>query len=436
MFNAAYRRRLSRDIDRWKSEGWVTETGAQAILDDIPPPSNLTRLPVLLGLLGAILLCFAAMSFVAANWQEIPRILRLVLLLAALWAAYGLAIILHTRHQGAFSEAALVASLGFFGACIMLIAQMYHIDRSPANGVLLWAVGSLATAYLARSWSSWVIYLVLIGVWSISVAVLGSQIIQWQFVLLFLAAVYLAFQMPSRFNVHLLTLTFLVGLFTNSVEIFDLLAWDNVKGLLVLLELFILLFAGIALLGHLNSGLKSTTNILQSFSLLILLGLLFILQFALEDKFVISMNWIVSIAGILVVAIIAVGIAVLWKELRVYDALFLGVTGAGAFLLSLIAAEGLSDFAELVLAWIMAFLIIAAAVWTAHWAQHKNLPVVVGLALMVFGAEVLTVYFKTLGGLINNSLFFLIGGLLFIGLAFILQRLHKRLRTTTVELGA
>ncbi|MGI9380500.1 MAG: DUF2157 domain-containing protein [Methyloligellaceae bacterium] len=436
MFNAAYRRRLSRDMKRWQREGWVSETGVRAILDDIPPPSGLTRLPVLLGMLGAILLCFAAMSFVAANWQEIPRVFRLLLLFTALWAAYGLAIFLQARNLTAFSEAALVAALGFFGACIMLIAQMYHIDRSPANGVLLWAVGSLMTAYLARSWSSWVIYLVLIGVWSVSVAVLGSQIFQWQFLPLFLAAVYLAMLMPSGYNVHLLTLTFLVALFANSIEIFNWLDWDNLKGLLVLLELFILLFAGFSLLGHLNIGLKPTTILLQAYALLILLGLLFILQFALEDKFTISMTWIVSVAGILIISMIAVGIAVAWKELRINDALFLGVIGAGTVLLSLIAAEGLSDFAKLVLAWIMAFLIIAAAVWTAHWAQHKNLPVLVALALMVFGAEALTVYFKTLGGLINNSLFFLIGGLLFIGLAFILQRMHKRLRTTTVGLGA
>ena len=33
----------------------------------------------------------------------------------------------------------------------MLIAQIYHIDAHFPNGVLLWSIGALVAAYLARS---------------------------------------------------------------------------------------------------------------------------------------------------------------------------------------------------------------------------------------------------------------------------------------------
>ena len=38
-----------------------------------------------------------------------------------------------------------------FGAAIALVGQMYHLGGDFAGGMLLWAVGALATAALTRS---------------------------------------------------------------------------------------------------------------------------------------------------------------------------------------------------------------------------------------------------------------------------------------------
>ena len=135
MRNTRYHRRLLKDLDQWIAKGWVKLDDAEQIKQSLPKSSSYARLPVILGFLGAILISFAAMSFVAANWQDIPRIVRLIMLIFVLWGAYGLALWLHKNNHPYFAEAAILCGVGLFGANIMLIAQMYHLDRSPANGV-------------------------------------------------------------------------------------------------------------------------------------------------------------------------------------------------------------------------------------------------------------------------------------------------------------
>ena len=99
------------------------------------------------------------MSFVGANWQEMPRILRLGLLFGALWASYALGLVLARRGMSGFSHAAILLGVSIFGASIMLISQMYHMEGSPPDAILLWAAGSLlagvALRPIRRSPSRW-----------------------------------------------------------------------------------------------------------------------------------------------------------------------------------------------------------------------------------------------------------------------------------------
>lgn len=49
------------------------------------------------------------------------------------------------------------------------------------------------------------------------------------------------------------------------------------------------------------------------------------------------------------------------------------------------------------------------------------------MALTAFGAEVLYIYAKTMGNLLDTSLFFLVGGVLLIVLAIGLEKLRRAL---------
>src|SRR5262245_34618593 len=99
-----YRSRVERDLVRWQSAGWVTDTGASAIRADLAAHKPALGAAGALAILGAVLFGFAVMSFVAANWSAMSKVARLLLLLAALWACYGGAAWLFARQLPVFAH--------------------------------------------------------------------------------------------------------------------------------------------------------------------------------------------------------------------------------------------------------------------------------------------------------------------------------------------
>ena len=68
-----YKKRLQRDLDRWQANGWVSEEGRLAILADVQRSGREFSLASALGILASVLFGFAAISFVAAHWEDMPR---------------------------------------------------------------------------------------------------------------------------------------------------------------------------------------------------------------------------------------------------------------------------------------------------------------------------------------------------------------------------
>ena len=163
-----YRKRVIKDVERWQQQGWIGSDNARSIVADLAARRSPFGTAGALAILGAVLIGFAAMSFVAANWQDMSRLLRLGLLFATLWASYGAAGYLATRKMGMFANAATLIGVGIFGASIMLIAQMFHIEGNPPDAVLMWGAGALlagaalsstaalgAAMLLAILWGGW-----------------------------------------------------------------------------------------------------------------------------------------------------------------------------------------------------------------------------------------------------------------------------------------
>src|SRR5262245_58025209 len=161
-----YRTKLERDLKRWQAAGWVSPAAAGAIRGDLDQRSARFTAGPVLAVLGAILFGFAVMSFVAAHWTGMSKLARLALLLATLWACYGAAFVLLRRQLNAFAQAAVLGGIAVYGASIMLIAQMYHMEGNPPDAVLMWALGALLAAVLLRSNPALAATLVLLAVWS------------------------------------------------------------------------------------------------------------------------------------------------------------------------------------------------------------------------------------------------------------------------------
>lgn len=161
-----YARRLDRDLTRWREAGWLTADNEASIRRDVASQTRKVELAPVLGILGAVLIGFGAMSFVAAHWQEMAKLLRLALIFGGLFGAYGLAGMLFERQHPAFAHAAILAGVALFGAGIMLIAQMYHIDGHPPDAVLTWALGALLAGVIFKSNPALALAMLLMGLWS------------------------------------------------------------------------------------------------------------------------------------------------------------------------------------------------------------------------------------------------------------------------------
>ncbi len=160
-----YQQKLKTDLERWRAAGWIDDAGARAIQADVASRRRGVGLPAALAILAAVLIGFAVMSFVGANWQDMPRVLRLGLLTGLLWGAYGLAAQLFRRGLDTFGHAAVLAGCAIFGANIMLVSQMYHMDGNAPDVVLVWGAGTLLAGVLLRSNPALAFALILFSVW-------------------------------------------------------------------------------------------------------------------------------------------------------------------------------------------------------------------------------------------------------------------------------
>ncbi|MEX2461668.1 MAG: DUF2157 domain-containing protein [Paenibacillaceae bacterium] len=105
----------------------------------------------LIPLLGSILLGLGLISFIAANWQGIPELLRLTMILIALVGFYYMGELFTKRNQEKLGIACTGLGLISFGAGIILIAQMFHLQAYDVTSWIVWGIAGITLTYLYRS---------------------------------------------------------------------------------------------------------------------------------------------------------------------------------------------------------------------------------------------------------------------------------------------
>jgi uncharacterized membrane protein len=360
-----YRTRVERDVARWQSAGWVSDSGAAAIRADLAARRPAFSAAAGLAILGAVLFGFAAVSFVAANWNGMTKLARLLLLLAALWACYGGAAWLFARRLNAFAHAAVLAGIAVYGASIWLIAQIYHMGGNPPDAVLLWALGAGLAAVLVRSPAALAAAFVLLAVWTCWERV-ENQAPHWVFLVPWAAAVAVTAWLRWRPGRHLAALSLVV--------------WLAPLGFLVL--------------DHHAHWLVVTAGVAA--------GLAAIAAGPVIDR------WTGAAQAIFAYAI--------------------ALAFAGLFIMQFIEDISLIDtvgrlptdqFAAL------AALTIALLIGAMFWALASDNRGALWVGYTAFAIEIFAVYVRMLGTLLNTSLFFMIAALIVTALAWAAYRLHR-----------
>ncbi|MFT3886111.1 MAG: DUF2157 domain-containing protein [Flavobacteriales bacterium] len=159
-------RSLLESLPELVERGFITaEQGARIHAHYAPTAERRTdRSMVLFSVLGALLIGTGVVLLVAHNWDRLPHAARVALAFLPLAAGQGLCLFALLKRAGSpgwREGAALALSFGV-AASLSLVAQIYHISSDLSLFYLTWAVLILGLVYLLRSFTTALLYLVLI----------------------------------------------------------------------------------------------------------------------------------------------------------------------------------------------------------------------------------------------------------------------------------
>ncbi|MFZ4070328.1 MAG: DUF2157 domain-containing protein [Caulobacterales bacterium] len=141
---ANYRKRLEADLERWIEAGYIAPERRADILGSVP--ERRIEASAALGFAGAALLGIAVIAFVMANWDQLPRFGRMILILALLGGAIAGAAWAGDKRPGIQSGLALIAGL-IFAAGVGLVGQMFNLPGEPWYALALAAFGALGLCW-------------------------------------------------------------------------------------------------------------------------------------------------------------------------------------------------------------------------------------------------------------------------------------------------
>lgn len=445
MNTSRFLKQLLEELPRWQERGWITPENGSAIVEDLRARDSGTRhIAYAVAILGVLLLGAGIITWFAANWQEIGKLGKLLILLGALYLAYGIAgYLLHEERYPRIGQAMLLLGVILFGANIMLIAQMYHIDSHFPDGLLMWALGGLATAYLLKNEPAFVATIALSLLWSGSESGGFNHVHPWYllFWIALLPAVVL-WRWQRSFVVAL------AALFVWSVITFFVI--DVPQGIgarLYVVQLYFLLYAALFIVGLLLDTWWPAVRYASAVQNTGVVGTLvsgYFLTFpnlqsgnfgwnegvfrAPADDFWVALNLLA------VLLVVALSLAHYWRT-RAFQSMRFLLYGRGVMGLAILMLI-ISLFVDGVhggpIAIVLNVLYFGGLAWLVFAGMKMGVRALVNLGFLFFAVTLLTRYFDTFWTLMNRSLFFMVGGVILIAGGYLLERQRRRI---TGEMG-
>nr|WP_314748278.1 DUF2157 domain-containing protein [uncultured Campylobacter sp.] len=143
---------LADELAKWREDGLISDEAARKIAAryDIDLSGANEQRSFILKLVAYLFLALSLFTLVGANWEELSRAVRLIIVLGILATVNFSGVLV--QKNGKETQATTLFFLGNFcyGAAIVLVAQIYHLGEHMPDGVLLWAVGALALGLATR----------------------------------------------------------------------------------------------------------------------------------------------------------------------------------------------------------------------------------------------------------------------------------------------
>jgi uncharacterized membrane protein len=155
------------DIQKLHEAGLISEEQRRKIIKHFQLKEEGGKFLAIISVVGALLIVGGIILLISANWEEIPRGVKiaagLLLMLGARGGGWWL-----REVQGKYrksGEALHLVGSGLFLGNIALIGQIYHLSSREPNAFLLWWLGIAALPWLLRSKAQHVLLLLAFGIW-------------------------------------------------------------------------------------------------------------------------------------------------------------------------------------------------------------------------------------------------------------------------------
>tara|TARA_R110000868_G_scaffold178212_1_gene417779 strand:+ start:782 stop:2101 length:1320 start_codon:yes stop_codon:yes gene_type:complete len=422
-----YRTRLTDDLERWIAAGWVEASHRQAILGDIASRPGRWNAAGALAILGAALLAMSALSFVAANWDAMPRLVRFTTILLALWASLLGAGRAFDRDAPVVGHALALLGAALFGAAIMLTAQTFNMTSFRNTALLIWAAAAGGIALVLPSRPVLILATGLGALWAGMEAFNpNAPGIVWAYLPVWGATALLARRLGSRVSFNLLA----PALFVWIAHVLWTQATADRIGQLEALDAAILIAAAIGLLAAwLRDQSIAGGGVLAAWAIALAVLGAHLLQWPLDEIREASpgtgsgLHTAIATVSLLVIAGIAWRRVADGKASRIAALTYLAAGLMAAAIPALVQAAGPD-----LMIWVR---ILIGAVFYALCAAmivqgtRPDQGIVGGLGIAGFVLQTLYVYAETFSGLLDTALFFLVGGAILFVISLALLRLRR-----------
>ena len=341
--------------------------------------------------------------------------------------AYLAAIMANAKAMPIVADAFVLLGCGVFGASIMLVGQMYHLQGRAEDAVLLWAVGSLLAAFVLRASTALWLAVALFTLWMtfeywdrLSFAKAQINIL---YLLFWMVCAALAWWLRSRLSAHLLMMGLVGWIF---ISAFILTERHDTP--IYLFGLYALWFVTIALMitsNELGPWLRGAEATAIRYLSLVIVGMTAVWAISISpdlftrkslDIFLNVHLWPMAI--LLAVALVILANAMRRKSAHVYDIAFCADLDCRCDCWAYRQLDlNIPFFGE-------AFS-LALSIWLIRMGARQDIPAVTRLGYVGFAMIMLLIYFRTAGTLLGTTGFYLTAGVLMVLGAIFLPKLFR-----------
>jgi uncharacterized membrane protein len=418
-----YVRQLKIDLEEWIKKGLVPEESRDEILASLGAGRQGSRLEVILAVFGVILVGLGVLSFVGANWAAMTKFARLVVLFGSMWAAYGLAIWFTLRGRELIGQAFVLLGVLLFGSNIWFVAQTYNINAHYPDGTLLWGAGALAAAFLVPSRAALAAALVIGAYWTWQETIDFERPIHLAFLLYWALGATLAWYLNWRPGIHLSALALIFWFVINYGGIQKMLGWSDAEVLTIYILLPLAIWSACQVF---ESSPNALTMTIGHYAFFFFLGAFAILHLPDTGEKGPTSTWLGFAVAMSAVALAAVVASLQRKGSTVIDVL--GTLFACLVTISYVMTVGKGEDTYDVVYLVCTLIVI---IWSISRGARLDDRFVINLSTVAFGIWVLYVYFDLFSGLMDQAVFFTVGGILLIALALGLENLRRTLVAAT-----